>query len=85
MMGCSGRHSLRIFERGTTKPFYNATISFSIPKALQNFRNLFVCGECLEDMLGQMLLRLKFLDLPDELFLRMLDMNFVNTLGGFYS
>lgn len=84
-MGGSRRQGFHILDRGTTQPFHNVAVRFSISKALEDFRDLFVRGEALEDLLRQMVFRLELLDLPDKFFFRMLDVDFVNTVGGFYS
>jgi len=80
MMRLPGRKGFEVGHRRATKPLDDSIICLAIPEALEDFWYFFISGQSLEYLFSHMVLGPKLLDLLDKLFLRMLNVNFVDAI-----
>ena len=76
------RRNFEFYHWRLSQQLDNAVVCLAALEALEDFRYFFIGGQSLEDPFSHMFLGPKLLDLLDQLFLCMLDVNFVNALGG---
>lgn len=78
---CSGRRRHIMFHRRATQPFHDALIRLAPLEAVEDLWDLFMGGKGQEDLFCEVVPGSELLDVPDQLFLRLLEVHLVGAIS----